>query len=56
MVEPATPWTTPHAEAPVAILTANDRRAGTFSIPQDATPDEKADCLATMYDTLRGTT
>jgi hypothetical protein len=46
----------PHTEAPVAILTANGRRVGTLIIPQDATPDEKADCLATMYDTLRGTT
>ncbi len=49
----ATPWTMPHVEAPVAILTANGRRVGTFSIPQDAAPDEKADCLATMYGVLR---
>lgn len=53
---PATPWTMPHVEAPVAILTTNGRRAGTFVIPQDATPDERADCLATMHDMLRGTT
>ena len=50
---PATPWTMPHFEAPAAILTANGCRIGTFSIPQDATLDEKADCLATMYDMLR---